>query len=75
MPLRDHFHAPLINRRSWEGLHAQWPAMIVASLSRKLPQRYSAEPRVPLEGRLWRGVVHRRRGGLSRGGSPRVLVR
>ena len=29
MPLRDHFRPPLADRRSWEGFHGQWPAMIV----------------------------------------------
>jgi hypothetical protein len=46
MPLRDHFHAPLADRRSWEAVHGQWPAMIVIELSRKLPAGYVAEPRV-----------------------------
>lgn len=48
MPLRDHFHPPFAKRRSWEGFHGQWPAMIVIGLSRKLPQRYVAEPQVHL---------------------------
>jgi Protein of unknown function (DUF4058) len=48
MPLRDHFHAPLADRRSWEGFHGRWPAMIVCELNRKLPERYAAEPRVHL---------------------------
>jgi hypothetical protein len=46
MPLRDHFRPPLDDLRHWEGLHAGWPMMIVASLRRKLPPRYFAEPRV-----------------------------
>jgi hypothetical protein len=46
MPLRDHFRPPLDNERSWEGFHATWPVMIVASLRRRLPKRYFAEPRV-----------------------------
>ena len=33
MPLRDHFHPPLDNLRHWEGFHATWPVMIVASLA------------------------------------------
>ena len=48
MPLRDHFRPPLSDRRSWEGFHGQWPAMIVIGLNRKLPQRYFAEPQVHL---------------------------
>src|SRR5438552_3705903 len=46
MPLRDHFRPPLDDLRHWEGLHGGWPMMIVASLRRKLPRRYFAEPRV-----------------------------
>jgi hypothetical protein len=45
MPLRDHFRPPLDDIRHWEGLHGGWPMMIVASLRRKLPQDYFAEPR------------------------------
>jgi Protein of unknown function (DUF4058) len=45
MPLRDHFHAPLADRRSWESFHTGWPMMIVAELVRKLPAGYVAEPR------------------------------
>jgi hypothetical protein len=48
MPLRDHFRPPLDHRRSWEGLHGGWPMMLVAALSRKLPPRFVAEPRVHL---------------------------
>ena len=46
MPLRDHFHPPLDNESSWEGLHGGWPMMIVSQLARVLPRRYVAEPRV-----------------------------
>src|SRR5690242_10928517 len=48
MPLRDHFHPPISKRSSWEGFHAQWPAMVVMALNRKLPAPYVAEPRVHL---------------------------
>ncbi len=48
MPLRDHFRPPLDDRTSWEGLHGQWPAMIVLALSRQLPSGYVAAPRVHL---------------------------
>jgi hypothetical protein len=46
MPLRDHFRSPLDDFRHWEGFHGQWPAMMVLGLTRKLPRRYFAEPRV-----------------------------
>jgi hypothetical protein len=48
MPLRDHFHAPLAEQRSWNSLRGQWPAMIVIDLNKRLSPRYVAEPRVYL---------------------------
>ncbi len=48
MPLRDHFRPPLDDWMSWDGFHGQWPAMIVLELSRRLPRRYLAAPRVHL---------------------------
>src|SRR5947199_25734 len=48
MPLRDHFHPPLSDRRHWEGFHAQWAAILVQHLARRLPPRYYAEPHVHL---------------------------
>jgi Protein of unknown function (DUF4058) len=48
MPLRDHFRPPLADRRSWDGFHGQWPAMIVMGLNPKLPRRYIAELQVHL---------------------------
>jgi hypothetical protein len=48
MPLRDHFHPPLADITSWEGVHGGWPMVIVQHLGRILPDRYVAEPRVHL---------------------------
>jgi hypothetical protein len=48
MPLRDHFRPPLDDVRSWEGLHAGWPMMIVRQLIEILPEPYFAEPGVHL---------------------------
>jgi hypothetical protein len=48
VPLRDHFRPPLGDRRSWEGFHGGWPAMIVMRLNSSLAERYVAEPRVCL---------------------------
>jgi hypothetical protein len=48
MPLRDRFRPPVGSRHSWEGFHAQWPAMLVQRLFTILPVGYSAEPRVHL---------------------------
>jgi hypothetical protein len=46
MPLRDHFRPPLDDETQLEGFHGGWPVMIVAQLSRHLPGRYVAAPRV-----------------------------
>jgi hypothetical protein len=48
MPLRDHFRPPLDKSRHWEGFYGGWPMMIAAALSKVLPRRYFAEPRVRL---------------------------
>ncbi|MDA1017585.1 MAG: DUF4058 family protein [Planctomycetota bacterium] len=48
MPLRDHFHPPLSDRRKWDGVHGMWPAVIVQQLVELLPPEYEAEPRVHL---------------------------
>lgn len=46
MPLRDHFHSPLIDETGWDALHGGWPMVIVQQLNSTLPQNYVAEPRV-----------------------------
>lgn len=48
MPLRDHFHPPLSERRRWEGVHATWPTWIVQQLLPVLPEGFYAEPWVRL---------------------------
>jgi hypothetical protein len=48
MPLRDHFRPPVWKQASWEGFHGGWPMTMVQQLSRKLPDDYTAEPRVHL---------------------------
>jgi hypothetical protein len=49
MPLRDHFRSPLNDKRSWDELHGQWPAMIVQSLYHLLPEGFVAAPSVSVE--------------------------
>src|SRR5437867_2537368 len=48
MPLRDHFRPPVYNQASWEGFHAVWPVVMVQQLQPKLPDAFTAEPRVHL---------------------------
>src|SRR2546421_10800535 len=46
MPLRDHFRSPLDDVTAWEGFHGGWPMVIVEHLTKKLPARYVAAPRI-----------------------------
>lgn len=48
MPLRDHFHFPLLGVASWEEVHGGWPMVIVQHLFGILPKGYVAAPRVHL---------------------------
>jgi hypothetical protein len=44
MPLHDHFHPPLLNRKSWEGFHSGWAFLIAQRLNGSLlNQGYEAE--------------------------------
>ena len=36
MPLLDHFHPPVSERRSWEGFHSLWAATLVEKLNRDI---------------------------------------
>src|SRR5438067_6159010 len=47
MPLLDHFHPPVSERRSWEGFHGLWAAAIVEKLNRDvLAEEYFADMHV-----------------------------
>jgi hypothetical protein len=47
MPLLDHFHAPVSERRRWEGFHGLWAAAIVEKLNRDvLAEEYFADMHV-----------------------------
>lgn len=49
MPLLDHFHPPVSERRSWEGFHGLWAAAIVEKLNRDvLAEEYFADMHVHL---------------------------
>jgi hypothetical protein len=47
MPLLDHFHPPVSERRSWEGFHSLWAAALVEKLNRDiLADEYFADLQV-----------------------------
>lgn len=53
MPLLDHFHPPLSDRRHWESFHASWANEIMAALNEGgLPPGYFAETQVHFGSRV-----------------------
>src|SRR5437870_9588634 len=47
MPLLDHFHPPVSERRTWEGFHGLWAAALVEKLNRDiLGEEYFADMHV-----------------------------
>src|SRR5262245_43048417 len=46
MPLLDHFHPPLSERRQWHSFHQAWAVAIAFELNRQLPSGYYADPNV-----------------------------
>jgi len=46
MPLLDHFHPPLSDRRRWEGFHARRASLLRDHLNERLPKDYFSEPQV-----------------------------
>lgn len=52
MPLLDHFHPPLSQRRHWESFHAAWASAMADSLNEGLlPDGYFAEELITVGGR------------------------
>jgi hypothetical protein len=53
MPLLDHFHPPVSERRSWEGFHGLWAAALVEKLNRDiLADEFFADMQVHIGGQL-----------------------
>lgn len=51
MPLLDHFHPPLSERRHWEGFHSRWASALADALNAgELPENLFAEPTVQIGG-------------------------
>src|SRR5262245_21136283 len=46
MPLLDHFHPPLSERRHWHSFHNAWATYLSSRLNTLLPPGYFAEPNV-----------------------------
>lgn len=53
MPLQDHFHPPLAQRRHWESFHAAWATALADALNDGLlPPGYFAEELISIGGRV-----------------------
>jgi hypothetical protein len=53
MPLLDHFHPPLSERRTWEGFHGLWAAALVEKLNEDiLGEEFYADMQVHIGGRV-----------------------
>jgi hypothetical protein len=53
MPLLDHFHPPLSQRRHWESFHSAWATALVDRLNEEwLPDGYFAEEMITVGGRV-----------------------
>ena len=48
MPLQDHFHPPLSQRRQWQSFHYGWATYLAAGLNKRLPDGYFAQPSVEI---------------------------
>src|SRR3954464_12148555 len=46
MPLLDHFHPPLSERRHWHAFHNSWATYLSSQLNSLLPEGYFAEANV-----------------------------
>jgi Protein of unknown function (DUF4058) len=53
MPLLDHFHPPLSERRHWQAFHSRWASAIADSLNDQgLPEYLFAEPTIDIGGQV-----------------------
>jgi hypothetical protein len=53
MPLLDHFHPPLSERRHWQAFHSRWASAISDSLNNQgLPEYLFAEPTIDIAGQV-----------------------
>ena len=83
MPLLDHFHPPLSERRPWQTVHGAWATNIAQQLNRVLPEFYVALPLVELGGGVEIDVATVQENGVGNSGGiataiwapPRAAIR
>ncbi len=64
MPLLDHFHPPLSERRQWQAFHHAWATVLAFDLNRQLPPGFFAEPNVQFGIEIDVGAFAEERGSL-----------
>lgn len=74
MPLLDHFHPPLSERRHWEAFHARWASAIADVLNEQgLPDNLFAEPTVQIGGQVQVDVATFDDGTLPTANGPKAI--
>src|SRR5438105_2563441 len=77
MPLLDHFHPPVSERRSWEGFHGLWAAALVEKLNRDvLADEYFADMQVHIGSQVEVDIatLAESRGTAERGATASTLL-
>ncbi len=71
MPLLDHFHPPLSQRRHWDSFHSAWAEALALQLNTELlPPRYFAEAQVKVGTRIATDVGTFEENGAAEEGRP-----
>ena len=48
MPLRDHFHSPMLEQAQWNEIHGSWPTRIMDAVEDVLPPGYAVSSNVKM---------------------------
>jgi hypothetical protein len=75
MPLLDHFHPPVTERRTWEGFHGLWAAALVEKLNRDvLGEEYFADMQVHVGSAVEVDIATLQERAASGGGSATAVA-
>jgi hypothetical protein len=75
MPLLDHFHPPVSERRSWEGFHGLWAAALVEKLNRDvLAEEYYADMHVHVGSQVEVDIASLAAAGATGGGAATATL-
>jgi Protein of unknown function (DUF4058) len=75
MPLLDHFHPPVSQRRGWEGFHGLWAAALVEKLNRDvLAEEYFADMQVHIGSQVQVDIATLEESGHQGGGAATATL-